>query len=238
MPHHAHGPGPARCRLSIVKTPASRRTGRPGRRARQTRLLPGCRTRPRRRLTTAGELGAYAQARSYESRGSRRRSVLAGQHEHRNLPRGPGLVFADRGILRDQLRPQLGPAGAVQFLRQYRERLGTHLACDPGVGLEVVVPVRVGWRPSVRGDDRETAVSLKGAAQRRDALGPGPGADLVDKNQRGAGPWPADAALVRPELLNHRGIKAAGPARSRVRSVFLMVIRHRVLSPLFGGLLI
>jgi len=35
-------------------------------------------------------------------------SVLAGQHEHRKLPRGPGLVLTKSGILRDQLRPQLG----------------------------------------------------------------------------------------------------------------------------------
>jgi uncharacterized protein (DUF2236 family) len=40
--------------------------------------------------------------------GTRRRSVQAGQHEHRNLSRGLGLDFAELRILRDQLRPQLG----------------------------------------------------------------------------------------------------------------------------------
>src|SRR5579863_2710969 len=155
-----------------------------------------------------------------------RRSVLAGQHEYRNLPRGPGLEFADGRVLRDQLRPQPGAGGAVQLLRQYRERLGTHLDCDPGVGLEVVVPVWVGWRPSVGGDDREAAVSLREITQRRDALGPGPGADVVDDNQRGAGPWPADTSLVRPELLNDLAIKVAGPARSRVRHDLLRCLRR------------
>src|SRR5712691_874505 len=122
--------------------------------------------------------------------GSRRRSVLAGQHEHRYLPRGPGLVFADGRGLRDQLRPQPGAGGAVQLLRQYRERLGAHLDGDPGAGLEVVVPVWVGWRSAAGGDDREAAVSLRGAGQRRDALDPGPGADVVDENHRGARQWP------------------------------------------------
>jgi hypothetical protein len=68
--------------------------------------------------------------------------------------------FAELGSLRDQLRPQLGAGGVVQLLRQDRERLGTHLDFDPGVGLEVVVPVRVGWRSSMGGDDREAAVFL------------------------------------------------------------------------------
>jgi len=54
------------------------------------------------------------------------------------MPRRPGLDFADGGILRSQLRPQPGAGGIVQFLCQYRERLGTHLDRDPGVGLEVV----------------------------------------------------------------------------------------------------
>jgi hypothetical protein len=70
-------------------------------------------------------------------------------------------VFADGRRLRDQLRPQPGAGGVVQLLRQYRERLGTHLDVDPGVGLEVVVPVWVGWRPSIGGDDRAAAVSLR-----------------------------------------------------------------------------
>src|ERR1700729_2276382 len=47
----------------------------------------------------------------------RRGSVLAGQHEHRKLPSGPGLGCAEvRGPrdrlrpLRDELRPQIGKA--------------------------------------------------------------------------------------------------------------------------------
>ena len=79
------------------------------------------------------------------------------------------------------------------------ERLGTHLDRDPGVGLEVVVPGRVGWRSSVGGDDREAAVSPAEAAQRQDAFDPGLGADVVDEDQTGVRPWPADASLVRPE---------------------------------------
>jgi hypothetical protein len=70
-------------------------------------------------------------------------SVLAGQHEHRNLSRGPGLVFADGRRLRDQLRPQPGAGGVVQLLRQYRERLGTHLDVDPGVALRL--SYQSGW---------------------------------------------------------------------------------------------
>ena len=54
---------------------------------------------------------------------SRRMSVLAGQHEHRNLSRGPGLEFADGRRLCDQHRPQPGAGGAVQLLRPHRERL-------------------------------------------------------------------------------------------------------------------
>ena len=38
-------------------------------------------------------------------------SVRAGQHEQRNLARGPGLELADVGIERDQRQPQLGPGG-------------------------------------------------------------------------------------------------------------------------------
>src|SRR5262249_49652007 len=64
--------------------------------------------------------------------------------EHRNLSRDPGLEFADLRSLRDKLRPQLGTGAGLQCLRQYRERLRTHLDVDRGVGLEVVVPVGVG----------------------------------------------------------------------------------------------
>ncbi len=84
----------------------------------------------------------------------------------------------------------------VQFLRQYRERLSTHLNGDPGVALEVVVPVWVGWRSSIGGHDGEAASSLREVAQRRDAL---------------ARPWPADASLVRPELLNDLGVGVVAP---------------------------
>src|SRR6266550_5109114 len=101
-----------------------------------------------------------ADCRAWQTGGPRRRSVPAGQHEHRNLPRGRGLVFADGRRLRDQLGPQLGAGAAVQLLRHYRERIGTHLDCDTGVGLEVVVPVRVGGRSAVGGGDREAAVWL------------------------------------------------------------------------------
>ena len=139
---------------------------------------------------------------------------------------GPGLVFADGRVLRDQLRPQPGAGGAVQFLGQYRERLGPDLDFDPGVGLEVVVPVWVGWRSSIGGDDREAALSLRGAAQRQDALDPGLGADVVDENQRGARPWPADASLVRPELLDDLGVIVISLARSRVRHDLLHGLRR------------
>ena len=47
----------------------------------------------------------------------RRRSVLAGQHEHRNPSCGRGLGVAELRILRDQFRPQLGAGGVVEFLR-------------------------------------------------------------------------------------------------------------------------
>src|SRR5690349_5567198 len=129
-------------------------------------------------------------------------SVPTGQHEHRDLPGGLGLVFGDGRRLRDQPRPQLGASGVVEFFRYYRERLGAHLDCDGGIGLEVVIPARVGWRSSVGGDDRHAAVRLGVAGQRRDAHGARLGADMVDENHRGAGQWPADPSLVRPELVN------------------------------------
>lgn len=44
-------------------------------------------------------------ARAWQAGGPRHRSVLAGQHEHRNLSRGLGLGFAELRILREQLRP-------------------------------------------------------------------------------------------------------------------------------------
>jgi len=49
---------------------------------------------------------------------------------------------------------------------------------------------------------------VRGAGQRRDALDPGLGADVVEENHQGARQWPADASLVRPELLNDLGIKS------------------------------
>jgi hypothetical protein len=55
------------------------------------------------------------------------------------------------------------------------------------------------------------------AARRQDAFDPGLGADVVDEDQRGARPWPADASLVRPEHLNDLGVIVVGPACSRVR---------------------
>jgi MFS family permease len=110
-----------------------------------------------------------------------RRSVQPGQHDHRNLSRCLGLEFAERRSLRDQLRPQFGAGGMTQLLRQNRERLATHLDGDPGVGLEVVVPVWVGWRSPIGGHDGEAALSSREVAQRRDALGPGPGTEVVDE---------------------------------------------------------
>src|SRR4029077_5833691 len=130
---------------------------------------------------------------------------------------GPGLVFAKSGILRDQLRPQLGAGGGGQLVRPARETLRTHLTGEPWVGLEVVVPVRVGRRSSAGGDDHITAVSLGGAAQRRSALDPGPGAGVVDENHGGARRGPADASLARPELLYDLGVIVAAFARSRLR---------------------
>ena len=89
--------------------------------------------------------------------GSRRRSVLAGQHEQWNLSRDVGLVFGELRDLRDQLRPQLRTVRVVQLLRQCRERLGTHLDLDPGDGLDVVLPVGwVGADPAPRWSCRES----------------------------------------------------------------------------------
>ena len=158
----------------------------------------------------AAELGnLYARAMRISASG--RRSVLAGEHENRNLSRGLALVFADGRGLRDQLRPQFGAGGVVQLLRQYRERLGTDLDGDPRVGPEVVVPVWVGGRSSIGGDDRQAAVSLRVAGQRCDAFDPGSGANVVDENNRGARQGAAGASLVRPELLNDVGIEVTGP---------------------------
>src|SRR5260370_4545986 len=101
-----------------------------------------------RRSTNIGAARNDHSSRTPAERGcvrGHRRSVLADQHEYRNLPCGLGLVFADGRRLRDQLRPQLGPGGVVEFFRQYRERLGTHLDGDSGIGLEIVIPVRMGW---------------------------------------------------------------------------------------------
>src|SRR5215472_15956102 len=174
-----------------------------------------------------------APNRSRRSGAWRSRSVLTGQHEHRNLPRDLGLEFADGRGLRDQRGPQRGAGGVGQLLRQDRERLGTHLDRDPGVGLEVVVPAWVGWRSSVGGGGREPAVGLREAAQRGHALDPGFGADVVNENQRDARPGPADASLVRPELLNDLGVVVASPTRSRVRHGLLQ--RTRSLAVRYSG---
>jgi len=56
-------------------------------------------------------------AQAWQAGGPGHRSVLAGQHEHRNLSRGLGLGFAELRILREQLRPQLGAVSVVELLR-------------------------------------------------------------------------------------------------------------------------
>src|SRR5215470_15910704 len=150
-------------------------------------------------------------------------SVLAGQQEHGDLPGGLGLVFAESGMSGDQPRPQPRSGGVVQLPRQDRERLRAQLGPDHRVGLEVVVPVGVTRRSSVGGDDREAAVSQDEAAQRRDALDPGPGSEVMDENHRGARPLPAEASFVRPELLDDLGVVLAG-ARSRVRHDLLQCV--------------
>src|ERR1017187_6484182 len=149
------------------------------------------------------------------TRGRVPRSVLAGQHEHRNLTRGPGLGFAELRILPGQLRPQLGAGGGVELLRQYRPCLGPPLDFDPRLGLEVVVPVWVGWRSSIGGPDREAVLSSKGVGDRRDALDPGFRADVVDENQRDARPWPADPSPSRAELQGPTAWSSERPASSR-----------------------
>src|SRR5215472_5859041 len=90
-----------------------------------------------------------------------------------------------------------------------------------------------GWRSSVGGGDREPAVGLREAAQRGHALDPGFGADVVNENQRDARPGPADASLVRPELLNDLGVVVAGLVRSRVRHGLLQ--RTRSLAVRYSG---
>jgi hypothetical protein len=142
------------------------------------------------------------------------RSVLAGQHDHRDLSCDLGLVVVDLGGLGGQLRPQLGPGGFVQLRRHHGERLGAHLDVNAGVGLEVVVPGGVGGGSSVGGDDEEAAVPLGEAAQRGDVLDPRFGADVVDEDQRGALPWSADASVVGPELLDDLGVVVVGDVLS------------------------
>jgi hypothetical protein len=88
----------------------------------------------------------------------------------------------------------------VNLFYQHGERVGAELDLDRRMCLEVVVPRRVGWRPPVRGGDDETAVGLRAVGERRDARGPGLGADVVEEDDRRAGQLSADASPVRPEL--------------------------------------
>src|SRR5262245_40966521 len=63
-----------------------------------------------------------------------------------------------------------------------------------------------GRRSSVGGDDHVAAVALTEAAERRDTIDSGPGAYVVDQDQRAVRPLPADAARVRSEVLDDREV--------------------------------
>jgi hypothetical protein len=63
------------------------------------------------------------------------------------------------------------------------------------------------------------------AGDRGDAPDRGPGADVMDEDQRGALPHPADASLVRPRLVPLRGLRGA---RSVIPGCFHQVGRQVV----------
>ena len=131
-----------------------------------------------------------------------RRSVAAGEHEHRNPSCGLGLVLAERRRRGDEFGPQRVVGGGFEFLCARCERLGADLDFDHWIRLEVVVPAWVGRGSSVGGDDHVAAISVGPVGQRCDALDPGPGADVAEEKQRSARQRAADASAVRAELLD------------------------------------
>jgi hypothetical protein len=131
---------PAESHWSVPVLWTPDRLRRKGAEGRYSCLGPGRRIR-----RTSARRGRARACRDVDPRSS----VLAGQHEQRNLSRGLGLEFGEGRRRRDQLRPQLGAGGAIQLFRQCRERFGADLDFDPGVGLEVVLPAWVGGRSGI-----------------------------------------------------------------------------------------
>src|SRR5205807_561646 len=91
-----------------------------------------------------------------------------------------------------------------------REGLGTDLDAGPGGGEEVVVPVRVGRRARLRGEDGEL-VAHRLVDDRVDALLAAAGAGGVEQENRGALEGAADATLVGAKLLDDRAVVVAHP---------------------------
>src|SRR5450755_1044199 len=89
------------------------------------------------------------------------RSAAAGGEEHRDEAVGLHLVIGVRRECRDGALPPGCPLLAGQLADRHVERLGAILDHDGvRVGLEVVVPDRVGGRPALGGDQQVLAVVL------------------------------------------------------------------------------
>src|SRR5690606_36566 len=128
-------------------------------------------------------------------------SAHPGEPHQRDDPVARGaLVVGEPGALGHDALPELVALGPGELLGDRGVALGADLDLDLRVGLEVEVPGRVLRRAAVRRDDHGALVVLGEVDQRRDALGAGPRADVVDEDHGYALEHAADAAGVGAEL--------------------------------------
>jgi hypothetical protein len=152
--------------------------------------------------------GRQDAARRVIVSGPTRRGPLLNRDEpeHREDAGGELLVLADArpGVADD--RPRRVALGPHQLDGVDGHPLPTDLDVDPGVRAQVVAPGRVGGRAAHRSEDQHAALAVRFVAQRRDALGAGAGAAVVQHDHGPAGErvGAAHPAAVAAELVDDR----------------------------------
>src|SRR6478752_2842854 len=154
--------------------------------------------------------------------GQRWMSRTRGQPEHRKDSRRLGLIGGESGTQLNQPGPESIPLISFHLDGVDGEGRGPNLDRDPRMRFEVVVPVRIGFRPALgRGDDHVVAVGQIG--ERIDALGARTRAEVVDENHRRTLEVATDLTAVSAELLNDLAIPATRLGHGHLsREVFVL----------------
>src|SRR6266849_7984915 len=150
--------------------------------------------------------------------------------EHRDLTGCFRLVFGEKWVQLHYPGPEPLPLGTFCDDGRGVEGLGPDLDGDCGVSYQAAVPVRVGRRTDVGGDD-EQAVAIGYIHHGHRAALTAPGARGREQEQGSAFPAPTGLPPVRAELLDHLAVVVVliyhnlACCRCRLRRQLLCMVR-------------